>query len=246
MGVMPTTYTGEFGLRLPALFRDVPTFRAGMASIAWIDQDHKDPRPLGFVRHKIAQLPKTPIGVLIALASTNRRPASDVRQVFEHQHCLRVFGLHHKLFGNCMVHPPLEPRLESCQLLQPPFGTFRRRGLIGLAMERTALADNFDRFPGVALAIAIGRASSRVPVHSSSGLRCGAARPVVPAARRHSGGPGGHDDRGAGGGGSTLPGAGGLHQVRRLPVRVLHAWADWLCGADPVAQRAVRHTQKPP
>jgi hypothetical protein len=165
-------------LRLPALFRDVPTFRAGTASIAWIDQDHKDPRPLGFVRHKIAQLPKTPIGVLIALASTNRRPASDVRQVFEHQHCLRVFGLRHKLFGNCMVHPSLEPRLESCQLLQPPFGTFRRRGLIGLAMERTALADNFDRFPGVALAIAIGRASSRVSVHSSSGLRCGAARPL--------------------------------------------------------------------
>ena len=41
-------------------------------------------------------------------------------------------------------------------------------------------------------------------------------------------GPGGHDDRGAGEGRPAAPDAGGVHQVRRLPVRLLHAGADLL------------------
>jgi hypothetical protein len=150
---MSAPETGELVLTPSIPFIDIATPRAGPAGVAWVHEHNRNPCLLGFIPDKRPQLPEAPTGMLVALAFANRYPAANVRQLFEHQRGLRVFGIRHKLFRNAIIGPPPKAAFPSCQLFQPTLGRFRARRLIGLAMGHTPLANTFYLCPRGRMAI---------------------------------------------------------------------------------------------
>jgi len=80
-----TPDAGEFGLTQTIAFLDKATARAGFAGVPWVHEYHRHTYAFGFVRQKFSQLPKAPTVLPVALPLTNRDPAAEVRQVFEHK-----------------------------------------------------------------------------------------------------------------------------------------------------------------
>jgi hypothetical protein len=111
--------------------------------------------PLSLVVDERSQLPEAPTRVLVAFAFANRRPATDVRQLFQHKRGLRVFGICHKLFRDPMIHPPAKLGLHPRQLLQSAFGGLGAGGLIGLAMSYAPLTCTLHLCPSARMVIGV-------------------------------------------------------------------------------------------
>lgn len=146
---MATSDAGEFGLRATVLFRHKATATTLPAAVAWIDKHHGDTRKLGFVRHELSQLTEAPIVLSRSLPFANRHPGANVRQIFEHDRGLRVFGKLNKLFGDAMVDAALKTRLLTRHLFESALGTFGASRLVGLACRMATFANGFNFIPGI-------------------------------------------------------------------------------------------------
>lgn len=108
------------------------TLMTGLRGIGRINEDHRNPSVLGFVRHKLLQLVKAPTLVAVALWLPYTGPLADTRQIFQGN--LPLGGL-------CRLNDPLTDAvvnrahmalLSAGEPLQKPDGFFR-----AFALERT-------------------------------------------------------------------------------------------------------------
>ncbi len=137
-------------------FLTVTTYRTGTGGIARVNRDQHHPSLSRFVRKKAPKLSKGPRVTRTALRPSNRDSLADLRQILDGE-CLtgRACLLHQRL-ADAVVDIPLESRLFSCVLAEPPAGAARVGGLEPLAVLEPALAYPLDIRPAVRLALAIG------------------------------------------------------------------------------------------
>ena len=89
MALEATPETGELGLTATIPLIDKATVATGPAGVPWVHEHDRNACPLSLVVDERSQLPEAPTRVLVALAFANRRPATDVRQLFQHKRGFR-------------------------------------------------------------------------------------------------------------------------------------------------------------
>src|SRR5205823_3233037 len=100
MSSMPTHDTTELSLTFPVAAFGMPASATPLAGVGRIDQRYRHTSQPRLVADECTQLAEGPIAVACPSRLPNRRPRPDVRQVFQRNRPLRVFGSLYKLFGN--------------------------------------------------------------------------------------------------------------------------------------------------
>lgn len=156
MGLMPTAYTGEFGLALSVAFRYMAAAVAGPRGVAWVYEHHRDASSLRLVADERSELSKTPVVLSCPLPFSNRHPVAYPGQIFQNNRGLRVFGVLNKTLGDAVVYPSLKARLFARHAFEATLGAFAARRLIGLARRVAPFALGFNGLARVGVAIGVG------------------------------------------------------------------------------------------
>jgi hypothetical protein len=115
MSSMSTHDTTELSLAFAVTTFGMPTPAASLARVGRIDKPDRHARALRLVADELSQLAESPIALSCSFRFPNRRPRADVRQVFQRNRPLRVFGFLNKLLCNAMVGVSLKAALFAGQ-----------------------------------------------------------------------------------------------------------------------------------
>jgi len=150
---MPTHNTTELGLAFSIAAFGMPTGVTALAGVGWIDQLDRHAGQPRLVADVLPQLTEGPIAVPCSSRLPNRRPRADMRQIFERNRTLRVFGFLNKLFCNPMVCVFLEAALFPGQFSQVAFG--RKRPALLQAFSHIGIPTAFAFYVSPAISLAI-------------------------------------------------------------------------------------------
>ncbi len=152
---MPAHDTTKHGLSdaVPA-FR-MPTDATSLTGVRWIDDHNRHACQPRLVADELPQLRKGPIAASRSFRFPYRRPRADVRQIFERNRPLRVFGFLNKTLADAMVRILLKPALTTGQPAQMAFRRETAALLEPPAQVRVPASFAFNRSPAVPFAVAI-------------------------------------------------------------------------------------------
>ena len=113
-------------MRLPVGTFDMPTGKAALRGVAWINHPHLHARPFRFVDDELSKLRESPIAVpRPVLAASNPGPRANVRQVFQRNPSVRAFGVENESLADLVVDVLLKASLPARQLPEMASGRFR-------------------------------------------------------------------------------------------------------------------------
>jgi hypothetical protein len=128
-GSIPVSVTGEAALdttenslALAVRFCTVPTSRARLGRVAWVDRMQWDASKSGFVREEETELEERPVGMARTLRPFYRAISArpNVSKVFNRYSLPVGFGLLNNPFGDDMIRIALESGLLAREFLEMP------------------------------------------------------------------------------------------------------------------------------
>lgn len=126
---------------------DMPIGKAALRRVAWVNLFKFDTMHLCFVGEELLQLCERPILVLCSIIlASNRRPRTDVGQVFNPYRTIRVFGLENQTLRNNVVDISLKAGLPARHLFQVVFSRLAAALLQRLTQLGVAFAGVLDSF----------------------------------------------------------------------------------------------------
>lgn len=133
---------------------NMPTDKAPLRCMARIDLFEFDPMHSCFVGEEVLKLCKSPITMLSAIISpSNRRPLSNMGQIFDPYRAIRVFGLNDQLLRNNVIDIFLKTLLPTCQFFQVTLGRLASALLQGFTQLGIALTGILNTFTAELLSV---------------------------------------------------------------------------------------------
>lgn len=154
---MGTGATPEHGLTVTVGLLTVATLRARATRVPRVDWHDWYAGLSCFVFDEAPQLPEGPAALPVALATANRDPRADVRQVFDCNPSLRVLSGPNDPFTDHVIVVTPEAGLPSRERLQAFRGAATASALQTPAISMVASTDALDGLSSVVPAVRVGR-----------------------------------------------------------------------------------------
>ena len=126
-------------------FINMAAARAALASVGRVNRYHFDAHLLRFVFNKASQLEERPARQCSSLRLANRYPVADVRQVFQRNAAVGVFGFFYNGLADIVVGPGSEATFFASQFFQTATCRLCTLGLQLSAQLPLAIANRLDR-----------------------------------------------------------------------------------------------------